>query len=227
MFLYHCYMTLTTGQPETRSGTQPGTQPALTRDRVLDAALEMVEADGIDGLTMRELAGRLGVAVTAIYWHVGNKQTLLDELADRVIPELGTFEVTGSTPEERLLALARSLRRKLLERSHLFGLVHAQGRNGVLFGPARSIVAAELARCGHDPAAGADADLAVQALMQHIVGSVLLQQVVDRSPAPVAGEAPPVEEAFDQEAVFEFGVQTLVRALVELPGVPASSLGAR
>ena len=129
----------------------------LTRDRVLDATLEMVEAEGIDRLTMRELAGRLGVAVTAIYWHVGNKQTLLDELADRVIPELGTFEVTGATPEERLLSLARSLRRKLLERSHLFGLVHAQGRNGVLFGPARSIVAAELARCGHDPAGGSDA----------------------------------------------------------------------
>ena len=165
-------------------------QPALTRDRVLDAALEMVEAEGIDRLTMRELAGRLGVAVTAIYWHVGNKQTLLDELADRVIPELGTFEVTGATPEERLLSLARSLRRKLLERSHLFGLVHAQGRNGVLFGPARSIVAAELARCGHDPAGGVDATdaaLAVQALMQHIVGSVLLQQVVDRSPVPTPG----------------------------------------
>ena len=215
-------MTLATGQPGLRSA-QPGTQPGLTRDRVLDAALEMVEADGIDGLTMRELAGRLGVAVTAIYWHVGNKQTLLDELADRVIPELGTFEVTGASPEERLLALARSLRRKLLERSHLFGLVHAQGRNGVLFGPARSIVAAELARCGDDPDAdpdagtdATDAALAVQALMQHIVGSVLLQQVVDRSPVPASGQVVPV----DQEAVFEFGVQTLVRALVEPLGAP-------
>jgi AcrR family transcriptional regulator len=222
-------MTLATGQPDSRSGPQPdarsGPQPGLTRDRVLDAALGMVEADGIDGLTMRELAGRLGVAVTAIYWHVGNKQTLLDELADRVIPELGSFEVAGTTPEERLLSLARSLRRKLLERSHLFGLVHAQGRNAVLFAPARSIVAGELARCGHDPAAGPGAELAVQALMQHIVGSVLLQQVVDRSPAPAPGQAPPIEEAVEepvgQAAVFEFGVRTLVRALVEPPGSPA------
>ena len=47
--------------------------------------------------------------------------------------------------------------------------------------------------------------------MQHIVGSVLLQQVVDRSPVPTSGQVVPV----DQEAVFEFGVQTLVRALVE------------
>ena len=184
---------------------------------MLDAALEMVEADGVDSITMRELAARLGVAVTAIYWHVGNKQTLLDELADRVIVELGAFDATGATPAERLLSIGRSLRGKLLRQSHLFGLVHAQGRNAVLFRPARGLVGAELARCGYE---GAAAALAGQAFMQHIVGSVLLQQVVDRAPAgrkPVE-EAPVEEEPVDPDALFEFGLQTLVRALTSGPG---------
>jgi AcrR family transcriptional regulator len=198
-------MALATGQP-----------PGITRDRVLDAALAMVEADGVESITMRELAARLGVAATAIYWHVGNKQTLLDELADRVIPGLGAFEVSGTTPESRLLSVGRSLRRKLLDQSHLFGLVHAQGRNSVLFRPAQGLVAAELARCGYEPA---DAALAVQAFMQHIVGSVLLRQVVDRSPAAERAldlELTPEltgKEPVDPDAVFEFGLQTLVRAL--------------
>jgi TetR/AcrR family transcriptional regulator, tetracycline repressor protein len=206
-------MSLAAGQP----APSHADAPAVTRDRVLDAALAMVEADGIDGITMRELAARLGVAVTAIYWHVGNKQTLLDELADRVIASLGAFEVTGTTPEARMLSVARSLRQKLLDQSHLFGLVHAQGRNAVLFRPARDLVAAELARCGYE---GAEAALAVQALMQHVVGSVLLQQVVDRGPAPE-------DEPVDPDELFEFGVQTLVRALTQGPDARMSDFSLR
>ncbi len=213
-------MTLAAGQPALDPPVEHDVPshaetPGITRDRVLDAALAIVEADGVDGITMRELAARLGVAVTAIYWHVGNKQTLLDELADRVIPELSAFEVTGTTPEARLLSVGRSLRRRLLDRSHLFGLVHAQGRNTVLFRPARGLVAAELARCGYE---GADAALAVQAFMQHIVGSVLLQQVVDRAPASDRAPDPGAEEEpVDPDALFEFGVQTLARALTHRP----------
>src|SRR6266508_4254417 len=47
-----------------RIGSQPG---VLTPDKILDAALELVDATGPDGLTMRRLADRLGVTATAIY----------------------------------------------------------------------------------------------------------------------------------------------------------------
>ena len=53
-------------------------------------------ADGSDRLTIRGLAAKLGVAVTAIYWHVGDKQALFDGLADRIIAQLGEVTVRGA-----------------------------------------------------------------------------------------------------------------------------------
>lgn len=60
----------------------------LTRDRIVDAAIELLDADGVDGLSMRRLGQRLGSAATAMYWHVGNKENLLALACDRVWDEL-------------------------------------------------------------------------------------------------------------------------------------------
>jgi len=56
----------------------PGTaRPALTEAEILRVALEIIEERGIDGLTMRHLSSRLGVALGATYHHVQNKHALL------------------------------------------------------------------------------------------------------------------------------------------------------
>ena len=60
--------------PRTASASGAGASEArtpVTRDAIVDAAMGLVEAQGIDALTMRRLSDELGVAVTAIYWHVG------------------------------------------------------------------------------------------------------------------------------------------------------------
>src|SRR5215217_6285359 len=57
----------------------------LKREEVVGAALELLDEDGLDGLTTRRLAGRLGVRVGALYWHVESKQELLAAVADRFI----------------------------------------------------------------------------------------------------------------------------------------------
>src|SRR5438128_10224801 len=100
---------------------------ALSRARIIDAALGIVEAEGIYALTMRALAGRLGVAVTAIYWHVGNKEDLLAALVERIGAEVGQVRTTGTAPEERVISTARSLLRSIESHSTLVGLAHAQG----------------------------------------------------------------------------------------------------
>src|SRR5580704_16300281 len=89
----------------------------LSRGQVLDAAIEIVRTDGADRLTIRGLAAKLGVAVTAIYWHVGDKQALLDGLVDRIIEQIGEISVGGRGPEARLVSAGRSLRRSLLEQA--------------------------------------------------------------------------------------------------------------
>src|ERR1700730_4843164 len=107
------------------SGGRPGA--GLSRSQVLDAGMQILETEGIDHLTIRGLAGKLGVAATAIYWHVGGKQALLDGLAERVIDELGEVSVRGRDPVSRISSVARSLRATLLERPDLVALVHGQG----------------------------------------------------------------------------------------------------
>ncbi|MDM4763995.1 TetR family transcriptional regulator [Galbitalea sp. SE-J8] len=60
---------------------------ALDRQQVIDEALRMVDAEGLDALNLRALAGRLGVRAPTLYWHIGSKAELLDALADAIMDE--------------------------------------------------------------------------------------------------------------------------------------------
>src|SRR4051794_2663946 len=96
-----------------------GRQQPLTQDLVVETALRLVEENDVSALTMRRLAAELGAAVTAIYWHVGNRDALLDLLVDRLLADMGTVRPTGRTPRARVGSLLRQWRARLLERPHL------------------------------------------------------------------------------------------------------------
>ncbi|CAO5158341.1 Regulatory protein [Frankia sp. AiPs1] len=66
----------------------PRRAQALSRDRVLDAALELADSEGLAGLSMRRLATRLGVEAMSLYNHVASKGDLLDGLASRVFESI-------------------------------------------------------------------------------------------------------------------------------------------
>jgi AcrR family transcriptional regulator len=73
---------------------RPRRAPQLTRERIVAAAVELLDADGIDALTMRRLAQRLDVTSTALYWHVSTKDDVLDLAVDEIfgsvpVPEPG------------------------------------------------------------------------------------------------------------------------------------------
>src|SRR5215216_2081141 len=65
----------------------------LGREEVVGAALGLLDEVGLDGLTTRRLAERLGVRVGALYWHVSSKQELLAAIAGRIMEELSTRPV--------------------------------------------------------------------------------------------------------------------------------------
>ncbi|WP_415973187.1 TetR/AcrR family transcriptional regulator [Rhodococcus sp. 077-4] len=62
--------------------------PRLTRTAVVDAALDVAYRRGLDSLTIRKIAAELDVSPMAIYWHVKNKDELLDAMGDRVCQDL-------------------------------------------------------------------------------------------------------------------------------------------
>jgi AcrR family transcriptional regulator len=175
---------------------------------------------------MRALAAELGVAVTAIYWHVGDKEALLDAIADRVAAEVGGIRVSGADPVARIVSLSRSLRRNLLERAHLVGIAHQRGRTDAVFQPARRVLVRELTAAG---LRGEDAAFAVRAVLELVSGSVLTQIQVERSPEAVAvpervwdetdvTDAPELLELLsrpiDHERLFTRSLETLVRGVL-------------
>jgi AcrR family transcriptional regulator len=60
----------------------------LTRERVLAGALEVADAEGLDALTIRAIALKLGVKPMSIYYYVAGKDEILDELVDLVFQEI-------------------------------------------------------------------------------------------------------------------------------------------
>jgi AcrR family transcriptional regulator len=71
-----------------RSSPSPESRAPLTRERVLGAAVQLADADGIESLTMRKLGLRLGVEAMSLYNHVANKDDLLDGMVDLVVSEI-------------------------------------------------------------------------------------------------------------------------------------------
>ena len=70
----------------TEAAGEPAGEPAgLNRQAVVDAALELLAESGIDGLSMRALADRLGVKAASLYWHVRDKQQVLELLAEALL----------------------------------------------------------------------------------------------------------------------------------------------
>jgi AcrR family transcriptional regulator len=61
----------------------------LTREKIVEKALELLDAEGVEGLSMRRLGEALGVEAMALYHHFPNKEAILDGVAARIIEETG------------------------------------------------------------------------------------------------------------------------------------------
>lgn len=88
--------------PRPRAGSG---QPALTQAALVQAALVVLERDGLDALSMRRVAAELGLQAASLYWHVRNKEELLELLADAAVAGMDLSVVPGDWREQvRVLA---------------------------------------------------------------------------------------------------------------------------
>lgn len=94
-------VTTATERPERRAD-------ALSKKRIVDAAVEILDIDGERALTFRALAGRLATGAGAIYWHVADKDELLAATTDAVVARTlgGALGDTGPREAVRVIALA-------------------------------------------------------------------------------------------------------------------------
>ncbi|SEB61492.1 TetR/AcrR family transcriptional regulator [Terriglobus roseus] len=81
-------------------------EESLSRERIVDASIELLDSSGEDGLTFRALSERLATGPGAIYWHIANKGELLTVACDVVIARTLQSELAGGTPKAKLRSLA-------------------------------------------------------------------------------------------------------------------------
>jgi AcrR family transcriptional regulator len=82
----------------------------LTRQRVLEAALQLIERDGLEGFSMRKLGAILGVEAMSLYNHVESKRALFDGVVELLLTQVPYPEETDVTPCEELWAFAHAFR---------------------------------------------------------------------------------------------------------------------
>src|SRR5262244_357756 len=81
----------------------------LSKAAVIDRALALSDAEGLDALTIRRLATELGVTPMALYWHFRSKEELLGGLADRIWAEIDTDVDPAADWPQQLRGMLQSL----------------------------------------------------------------------------------------------------------------------
>ena len=85
------------------------------REDFVRAALEIVDAEGLEALTFRRLGREVGASATAAYTHFENREQLISALVNELLKEaVNSISLTGLTPHEKLMQVARSIRQMFL-----------------------------------------------------------------------------------------------------------------
>lgn len=209
-----------------------GARVALTRDRIVLAAIELIERDGADALSMRRVAAELGVAVMSLYNHVDAKAALLDAIAEHILS--GMIVATG--PEmhwtERARVLIRAFRKVARDYPRCVTVVLTRKVDA----PSAMLPVEHALAVADD--AGFDGPTSVRimrALMAYAIGAQMREvgaaKMLDYLPEGEGDRFGFVEPerfqhvlalrrelfAHDPETDFEFGLDLLINALDALP----------
>jgi AcrR family transcriptional regulator len=215
-------------------GRPPG--PALNAEKILRCAVRLADEKGIEALSMRTLATKLGVEAMSLYNHVANKEEILDGIVDVVVSEIDV-PVGGSDWRTGMRRRAVSAHEVLLRHPWASGLIESRASTSpIRFRYANSVL-------GILRQAGFSVELAYQAFLtldSYIYGFVLqevswpygpeeLPAVVDRlRPQIAAGEYPHVSEVMTftlqkhtqsrrgYGAEFAFGLELILDGLEKM-----------
>jgi AcrR family transcriptional regulator len=87
----------------------------LSLESIVDAAVDVIEADGLGALTMRRLAKRLQCSPMALYRHVADKQELIGAIADHYLADLELPDTGGLSWQETIIVIATGVHRAFLD----------------------------------------------------------------------------------------------------------------
>lgn len=146
------------------------TRNTLTPDRIVRAAIELLDEEGLDGLNMRSLGQRLNSAATAVYWHVKTKDDLVRLAGDAIYAEVEPVDLDSTDWRTAATAQATGMHAVLTRHPwyvQAFGshLLYGAGKSG---NDNHSLAIYEKAGF-----TAADADRAAATVFVHVLGSAL------------------------------------------------------
>ncbi|MEV6431978.1 TetR/AcrR family transcriptional regulator C-terminal domain-containing protein [Nocardia sp. NPDC051463] len=162
----------------TREPRQPKTA-GLRRDQIVAAAVELLDAEGREALSMRKLGAKLGAGATSLYWHVANKDELLELALDEIWGLVDTPEPDeASSWREVVTTFAYSLRVTMLAHPWVASMavqMPSIGPNSLRLGDR---LRRTFLRAGF---AGVDVHLATSTVMSYVLGQVIPAIATDKA----------------------------------------------
>ena len=108
----------------------PGGRLPLTRELIIEQAIELIDSEGIDALSMRSLGRALGVEAMSLYTHIGNRQQLLTEVLDHTVQEMSAdpsmLLLPGDDWQAYLRRVAHGVRKMVLVHPKILPLMISQ-----------------------------------------------------------------------------------------------------
>ena len=156
---------------------EPPGEPPLSRDRIVATALDLLDAHGLDGLTMRRLADRLGAGVMSLYWHVDNKEDVLDLALDSVLDYRGPPQL--EEPQDwraEVVHMLEDWRASMLRHPWSASLLPRRALGQNILGRLE-LLSKTLSRAG---VADADLNAAIWSLWNYVMGATITRASFDR-----------------------------------------------
>jgi AcrR family transcriptional regulator len=173
------------------SGGRTGRPPVTSRAEILDAARRLIDRDGWEKLTVRRLAGEIGIGATTLYHHVRDKQDLLLLLLNEYAVQIPEPDLAVA-PRKRILLAATAMHDALAEWPWAAEALTADGFLGVLDESALWMVETILAGAVEEGCTPAQAVDVFRNIWYLTAGEILVRVHSDRERAD--GKRPPYGE---------------------------------
>jgi AcrR family transcriptional regulator len=185
----------------------------LTRERIITVAVELIEREGVDAVSMRRIATELGSGVMSLYNHVPSKAALLDGVAERVISSIDVTSVPGASWADEVRTQARAFRQIACAYPRSTMVAVSRPTTSTTEPPPVEHALATLHSAGFGEE---DALRIVRAFVAYVVGSLLREVGVSPSVARQQQPDQAPHPNTDHDADFEFGLELLVQAVADL-----------
>ena len=157
---------------------EPRSEPPLSRERIVATAVELLDAEGLDGLTMRRLADRLGSGVMSLYWHVDNKEGVFDLALDSVLEYRGPPQIVEAQDwRGEVVHMLEDWRASMLRHPWSASLLPRRALGPNILGRLE-LLSKTLAKAG---VADADLNVAIWSLWNYVMGATITRASFDLS----------------------------------------------